>query len=98
MDDDVPAAETLKLGKEGSSGGGVFWVPRMTIESRRISSMVKLFLSTVAVTEISFPNPIALSAGVNKNESKIASVAENFFISTNRFPRKQFLFSQLAFY
>jgi len=97
VDDDVPAAATLKLGKDGSSGGGVFWVPLMTMESRSTSSMVKLFLSTVAVTEISFPKPTVLNAGVSKNESKIANVGENFFIFTNRFLHRRSLFLRLAF-
>jgi len=32
VDEEVPAETTLKSGKEGSSGGGVFWVPLITME------------------------------------------------------------------
>ena len=97
VDEDVPAAVTLKLVKGGSSGGGVFCVPRMTMESLRTSSIVKLFLSTVAVTEISSPKPRLLNAGVSEKESNTANIAKLFFIVTNRFPHRRILFSRPAF-
>ena len=71
VDEDVPDETTLKSGKGGSSGGGVFLLPLIIMESCNVSSSVKLFLSTVAVTETFSPKQILLRLRESKREKSM---------------------------